>query len=67
MFSGIGGGEWLVLLAVLLVVSGPKSLPGAVRSVGRWYARFRRMAENLRREILDMGASRPSIDDKFPQ
>lgn len=68
MFGGIGGGEWLVLLAVLFVVIGPKSLPKAVRSLGRYYAKFRRIAENFRRELLDLDReSGEDIERKFPQ
>ena len=67
MFDGVGGGEWLVLLAVLLVVTGPKSLPKVVRELGRCYAKFRRMAEHFRRELADMEQDTVDIESKFPQ
>ena len=31
VFDSVGAGEWLVLLAVLLIVMGPKRLPSTAR------------------------------------
>ena len=50
IFDSIGFGEWFVLLAVVLVVVGPKRLPSAARTVGQ----YRRAAENFKRQLLDM-------------
>ncbi|MGN0833476.1 MAG: twin-arginine translocase TatA/TatE family subunit [Kiritimatiellia bacterium] len=54
VFDSVGAGEWLVLLAVLLVVMGPKRLPSTARKIGAYYAKFRRAAESFRRQLLDM-------------
>ena len=54
IFDSIGFGEWFVLLAVILVVVGPKRLPSAARTFGQYYSKFRRAAENLKRQLLDM-------------
>ena len=54
VFDGVGAGEWLVLLAVLLVVMGPKRLPSIIRSFGNHYAKFRRAAESFKRQIMEM-------------
>ena len=54
IFDSIGFGEWFVLLAVILVVVGPKRLPSAARTVGQYYSKFRRAAENFKRQLLDM-------------
>ena len=54
IFDSIGFGEWFVLLAVVLVVVGPKRLPSAARTVGQYYSKFRRAAENFKRQLLDM-------------
>ena len=43
-----------MLLAVVLVVVGPKRLPSAARTFGQYYAKFRRAAENFKRQLLDM-------------
>ena len=54
IFDSAGAGEWLVLLAVLLVVIGPKNLPSTLRKVGNYYAKFRRAADNFKRQLMDM-------------
>lgn len=54
IFDGIGVGEWFVLLAVILVVVGPKRLPSTARKFGQYYAKFRRAAESFKRQIMDM-------------
>ena len=54
IFDSVGAGEWVVLLAVLLVVMGPKRLPSALRTFGQYYAKFRRAAESFKRQIMDM-------------
>ena len=54
IFSDVGVGEWFVLLAVVLVVVGPKRLPDAARSLGRWYSRLSRMAESFRRQLMEI-------------
>ena len=53
-FDGIGAGEWLVLLAVVLVFVGPKRLPETARNLGRWYNKFRRAAESFKRQLMEM-------------
>ena len=54
VFDSVGAGEWVVLLAVILVVMGPKRLPSALRTFGQYYAKFRRAAESFKRQILEM-------------
>lgn len=54
IFNDVGVGEWFVLLAVVLVVVGPKRLPETARTVGRWYARMRRAADSFKRQLMDM-------------
>lgn len=54
IFNDVGAGEWLVLLAVILIVVGPKRLPEMARKFGQYYARFRRAAENFKRQLLEM-------------
>ncbi len=57
IFSDVGVGEWFVLLAVLLIVVGPKRLPEAARKFGRVYSRLRRSAEAFRRELMEADAA----------
>jgi len=54
IFDSVGAGEWFVLLAVLLVVMGPKRLPSAARQFGSYYSKFRRAAVNFRRQLMEM-------------
>ena len=54
IFDSVGAGEWLVLLAVLLVVIGPRRLPSTIRAFGNHYAKFRRAAESFKRQIMEM-------------
>ena len=54
IFESVGAGEWVVLLAVLLVVMGPKRLPSTLRKFGSYYAKFRRAAESFKRQLLEM-------------
>ena len=54
IFGDVGIGEWLVLLAVVLVVVGPKRLPETARKLGRWYSRVRRAADGFRRQLMEL-------------
>ena len=54
IFDSVGAGEWLVLLAVLLVVMGPKRLPSTARKIGAYYSKFRRAADSFKRQLMDM-------------
>lgn len=55
----IGSGEWLVLLAVILIVIGPKRLPEVARKLGRTLKTFRRAADDLRQQVERMDDSPP--------
>ncbi len=57
IFDSVGFGEWFVLLAVILIVVGPKNLPGAMRKFGQYYAKFRRTAETFKRQVMELEAS----------
>lgn len=45
---GIGMPELLLVLAVALVVLGPKKLPDLARALGRGFAEFRRATDDLK-------------------
>jgi Sec-independent protein translocase protein TatA len=56
IFDSVGLGEWIVLLAVLLLVVGPRRLPATVRRAGRLYAKVRRAADAFLRQVMEADA-----------
>lgn len=44
----IGASELLVIVIVAIVVIGPKELPRAMRTAGRWIAKMRRVSAHFR-------------------
>ncbi len=50
MFN-VGGGEFLIILLVALVVLGPQKLPEAARQVGKMVGEFRRISAGFQREM----------------
>ena len=46
----IGWGELLLIGIVALIVIGPKELPGALRTLGQWMGKLRRMAGGSARQ-----------------
>ncbi|MFO6445787.1 Sec-independent protein translocase protein TatB [Erythrobacter sp. NE805] len=47
----VGAGELLVILIVAAVVIGPKDLPLAMRTAGRWIGKMRRISAHFRSGI----------------
>src|SRR5262245_37682228 len=47
----IGWGELLVIGVVALVAIGPKELPGALRALGQWIGKIRRMASEFQNQF----------------
>ena len=54
VFDSVSGGEWLVLLAVILIIVGPKNLPSAARKVGVIMSKLRRAADEFKRQLMTM-------------
>jgi sec-independent protein translocase protein TatB len=54
MFDLFSGSHILILLAVLLVVVGPKDLPRFMRMVGQWAGKARAMANEFKKSFDDM-------------
>ena len=50
----IGAGELLVILIVAVIVIGPKDLPLAMRTAGRWIGKMRRISAHFRSGIDTM-------------
>jgi sec-independent protein translocase protein TatB len=49
----IGWGELLVIAMVALIAIGPKELPGALRTLGQWMGKVRRMAGEFQNQFQD--------------
>lgn len=66
---GIGMPELLIIMAVALLVLGPKRLPEIARSLGRGIAEFRRASTDLRNTLTalpDEKAEPPETPEKPP-
>ncbi len=50
----IGASELLVIVIVAILVIGPKDMPKAMRTAGRWIGKLRRMSSHFRSGIDEM-------------
>lgn len=50
----IGASELLVIVVVAILVIGPKDMPRAMRTAGRWIGKLRRMSGHFRAGIDEM-------------
>jgi TatA/E family protein of Tat protein translocase len=60
---GIGMPELLLILAVALIVLGPKKLPELARALGKGLAEFRRATDDLKDEFRKM---EHQVEDSAP-
>lgn len=63
---GIGMPEMLLILAVALIVFGPKKLPDLAKSLGRAFGEFKK-ATNEMKESLEIDSSMSDIRKSFDQ
>ena len=63
MFNGIGPPELLIVLVIVLVIFGPKRLPGLGRSLGSGMREFKDSITGKRRDDDDDDDSREAGDD----
>jgi sec-independent protein translocase protein TatB len=54
MFDLPGFDEWLVIAVVAIIVIGPKDLPMALRTLGRWMAKVRTVSGHFRSGVETM-------------
>ncbi len=52
----VGGGELILIVLVILLLFGPKSLPDLARSVGKGLRQVRKAQEDLTQQIRDISA-----------
>jgi sec-independent protein translocase protein TatB len=60
----IGWGELLLIGIVALVAIGPKELPGALRTLGQWMAKLRRMASEFQNQFHEAMREAEMVDLK---
>jgi len=53
-----GGGELLILFALILLLFGPKKLPEAARLIGRALSELRRASQDFRDQVMQMGETK---------
>ena len=61
---GIGMPEMLLILAVALIVIGPKKLPDLARSLGRTFGEFKRATNDLK-ESLEIDTDLRDVSNTF--
>ena len=61
---GIGMPEVLLILAVALIVIGPKKLPDLAKSLGRAIGEFKKATHELKQSI-DINSDLKDVKDKF--
>lgn len=52
----VGGGELILIVLVILLLFGPKSLPDLARTVGKGMRQVRKAQEDLTQQIRDISA-----------
>ena len=62
MLPGIGGVEYLVIAALIIIFVGPKDLPSVLRTFGRWWGKIRNFSREFRSSINEI-AKETGVDD----
>ena len=62
MLPGIGGVEYLVIAALIIIFVGPKDLPAVLRTFGRWWSKIRNFSREFRSSINEI-AKETGVDD----
>ena len=56
MLPGIGGVEYLVIAALIIIFVGPKELPTVLRAFGRWWAKIKNFSRQFRSSVNEIAA-----------
>ena len=62
MLPGIGGVEYLVIAALIIIFVGPKDLPAVLRTLGRWWGKIRNISREFKTSINSI-ANESGIDE----
>ena len=65
----VGAAELLVIVVVAILVIGPKDMPAAMRTAGRWIGKLRRISSHFRSGIDEMvrQAEIEDMEEKWSQ
>ena len=56
MLPGVGGVEYLVIAALIIIFVGPKDLPGVLRTFGRWWGKIKKFSREFKASVNDIAA-----------
>ena len=62
MLPGIGGVEYLVIAALIIIFVGPKDLPGVLRTFGRWWGKIKNFTREFKASVNSI-ADETGIDE----
>ena len=63
----IGWFEILVIVAIAIVVIGPKDFPFVLKKIGSWIGSAKRYVSNIQREVSDLTDDNFEIKSKEPK
>ena len=73
MLPGIGGVEYLVIAALIIIFVGPKDLPAVLRTFGRWWGKIKNFSREFKSSINSIAAEtgieeiKSSVERKKPK
>tara|TARA_B100001769_G_scaffold274396_1_gene272742 strand:+ start:47 stop:346 length:300 start_codon:yes stop_codon:yes gene_type:complete len=56
MLPGVGGVEYLVIAALIIIFVGPKDLPSVLRTFGRWWGKIKNFSREFKASVNDIVA-----------
>ena len=63
----IGWFEILIIVAIAIIVIGPKDFPLVLKKIGSWIGSAKRYASNIQREVSDLTDDNFEIKSKEPK
>ena len=56
MLPGVGGVEYLVIAALIIIFVGPTDLPSVLRTFGRWWGKIKNFSREFKASVNDIAA-----------
>ena len=63
----IGWFEILIIVAIAIVVIGPKDFPFVLKKIGSWIGSVKRYVSNIQQEVSDLSDDSNEIKSKEPK